>query len=216
MKSIRVLLADDHTLLRAGLRTLLQKLEGITVVAEAKNGHEALSMVEAQHPDVVLMDIAMPLLNGLETTARILEKDNHARVIILSMHSNEEYVLRALRVGAAGYLLKDAGPDELEHAVRSAAQGEVYLSPPISKQVAQYVRRTGKETSPFDSLTSRQREVLQLIAEGHTNRKIAQLLGVGVKTVESHRANLMKRLDIHDTAGLVWFAIQNGLVAPER
>jgi DNA-binding NarL/FixJ family response regulator len=212
MSPIRVLLADDHTLVRAGFRTLLQGLESVSIVAEAEDGREAVALTKSEHPDVVLMDIAMPRLNGIEATARIMETDPHIRVIILSMHPNEEYVLRALRVGAAGYILKDANLTELEMAIRSVAQGETYLSPPISKQVADYVRRVDEETATLDRLTPRQREVLQLIAEGFTNREIAQQLGISTKTVESHRAHLMDRLDIHDIAGLVRYAIRTGLV----
>ena len=212
MTLIRVVLVDDHTLVRAGFRTLLQSLERVSIVAEAEDGREAVALAEAEHPDVILMDIAMPRLNGIEATARITEIDPEIRVIILSMHPNEEYVLRALRVGASGYILKDADLPELEMAIRSVAQGETYLSPPISKQVADYVRRVDEETATLDRLTPRQREVLQLIAEGFTNREIAQQLGISTKTVESHRAHLMDRLDIHDIAGLVRYAIRTGLV----
>jgi DNA-binding NarL/FixJ family response regulator len=216
MQLIRVLLADDHTLVRAGFRTLLQSLDGVTIVGEAKNGREAVALAELEHPDVVLMDIAMPRLNGLEATAHILENEPHARVIILSMHPNEEYVLRALRIGAAGYLLKDADLAELTLALRSVMRGETYLSPSISRQVADYVRRTSDETADgLDRLTPRQREVLQLIAEGLTNREIALALDISVKTVESHRTELMQRLDIHDIAGLVRYAIRKGIIQPE-
>ncbi len=215
MSPIRVLLADDHTLVRAGFRTLLQNLPGVTVVAEAENGREALALIEEHRPDVVLMDVAMPQLNGLEATGRVVEAHPQIKVVILSMHPNEEYVLRALKIGAAGYLLKDAGPTELELAVRSVARGEIYLSPAISRQVVQYVRRVGSEFESLDRLTPRQREVLQLIAEGRTNREIAHLLEVSVKTVESHRTHLMNRLDIHDVAGLVRYAVRTGLIDVE-
>ncbi|MFQ5595115.1 MAG: response regulator [Anaerolineae bacterium] len=213
MKPIRVLLAEDHSLVRAGFRALLQTLDGVRVVAEADDGRQALRLIETHQPDVVLMDIAMPGLNGLDATAHVAKAFPHVRVIILSMHANEEYVWQALRAGAAGYLLKDADISELEVAVRSVARGETYLTPPVSKQIiADYVRRVGGEPVPSEQLTPRQREVLQLIAEGHTTREIAQTLGVSVKTVETHRRQLMDRLDIHEVAGLVRHAIRIGLI----
>jgi len=216
MSPIRVLLAEDHTLVRAGIRALLEGLAGVQVVAEAGDGREALQLVAAHQPDLVLMDIAMAGLNGLEATGRIVKEFPHVRVIILSMHANEEYVLQALRAGAAGYLLKDAGTSELELAVRAAARGEIYLSPAVSRHViADYMRRAGSELTLLDQLTPRQREILQLIAEGRTTREIANILQVSVKTVETHRAQLMERLDIHDVAGLVRFAIRVGLVNNE-
>lgn len=215
MGSIRVLLADDHVLVRAGFRNMLQTLNGVDVIAEADDGRQALSLVEEHRPDVVLMDIAMPGLNGLEAATRVSEDFPGVNVVILSMHANEEYVLRALRAGAAGYLLKDADPAELELAVRAAVRGETYLSPRISRQVTEYVQRTGEETSSLERLTPRQREVLQLIAEGHTSRGIAHILDISVKTVETHRAGLMDRLGIRDIAGLVRYAIQKGIVSPD-
>lgn len=222
MTSIRVLLAEDHDLVRAGFRALLQSLPDMDVVAEAGDGREAMRLIERYQPDVVLMDVAMPKLNGLEAAARVAKERPHVRVIILSMHAVEEYVLQAIRAGAAGYLLKDASIDELERAIRAVARGETYLSPEVSKFVTDYVRRTGsapgkhEEAGPFERLTPRQREVLQLIAEGHTTRQIAQTLSIRVKTVETHRAQLMDRLDIHDIAGLVRYAIRVGLVSPEE
>ncbi len=215
-KLIRVLLADNHTLVRAGLRALLQNIEGIQVVAEAGNGREALHLIAVHQPDLVLMDIAMPEMNGLEATAQVVKDFPQVRVIILSMHANEEYVLQALRTGAIGYVLKDAGISELELAVRASVRGETYLSPAVSKHVvADYVRRVGGESSSLEQLTSRQREILQLIAEGRTTKEIADLLYISVKTVETHRMQLMKRLDIHDVAGLVRYAIRMGLVLPD-
>jgi len=216
MKPIRVLIADDHALVRAGFRSLLQDIAGVQVVAEAGDGREALRMIEEHRPDVALIDIAMPGLNGLETVARVVKEFPSVRVMILSMHANEEYVLRALRSGATGYLLKGADVDELEHALRAVAAGETYLCPPISQQViADYVRRTADEPHPLDRLTPRQREVLQLIAEGQTVREMALTLGISVKTVETHRAMLMERLAIYDVAGLVRFSIRAGLVMPD-
>ncbi len=216
MNAIRVLLADDHTLVRAGFRNMLQKIDSVEVVAEANNGREALALIDQHRPDVVLMDIAMPALNGLEAVTRASEDFPNVRVVILSMHANEEYVLRALKAGAAGYLLKDADPAELELAVKAAYQGETFLSPLVSKKVTEYVRRTGGERSSLDRLTSRQREVLQLIAEGKTSREIAYNLDISVKTVGTHRTKLMKRLGIHDIAGLVRYAIRMGLVDLEQ
>lgn len=217
MKPIRVLLADDHTLVRAGIRGLLANLPGVEVVGEAGDGQEAVRLVEALRPDVVLLDIGMPALNGLEAAARIAKFDATIRVVILSMHMSEEYVLQALRAGAAGYLLKGSAVAELEVAVRAVARGETYLSPAVSKRVVDdYVSRTGGATDPLAALTPRQREILQLVAEGHTNKEIAQRLGLSYRTVESHRNQLMKRLDVHDLTALVRFAVRVGLVAEER
>jgi DNA-binding NarL/FixJ family response regulator len=214
---VRVLLADDHRLVRAGIRSLLEGLADIQVVAEAKDGHEALALIEQTQPQVALIDIAMPGLNGLEVTERAMQAFPQLRIIILSMYTTEEYVLRALRAGAAGYLMKDADIAELELAIGAVVQGESYLSPAVSKHVADYVRRVGENaTSALDQLTPRQREVLQLIAEGHTTREIAQIMDVSDKTVETHRANLMERLDIHDIAGLVRYAVRTGIISVEE
>lgn len=223
MTPIRVLLADDHTLVRAGLRSLLQTLQGIQVVAEAEDGREALRLIETHQPDVVLMDIAMKGMSGLEAATRVSKEFPKVRVIVLSMHASEEYILQALRAGAAGYLLKDSGTTELEIAIRAVAGGETYLTPVVSKSVVQdYLRRVGgevsksvSETSPYEKLTPRQREILQLIAEGHTTQGMARILNISIKTVETHRAQLMERLDIHDIAGLVRYAIRIGLVRPD-
>lgn len=217
MKPIRVVVAEDHALVRAGICSLLEKLPGVEVVGEAADGREALELLKTQAPHVALLDISMPGMNGLEAAARAARRFPATRVILLSMHANEEYVHRALKAGVAGYLLKDSGTAELELAVRAVARGETFLSPAISKQViSDYVRRTGAETSSLEALTPRQREVLQMIAEGHTTKAIARKLELGVKTVETHRAQLMKRLDIHDVAGLVRYAIRVGLVNSER
>jgi len=220
MTTIRVLLVDDHELVRAGFRALLANLSEVEVVAEAEDGRAALDLVAAHQPDVVLMDISMPGLNGLEATSRIAKEYSHTRVIILSMHASEDHVLLALRKGASGYLLKGARLAELDLAVRSVARGEVYLSPAASKYVlADYVQRAGepksateRESLSIDRLTARQREVLQLIAEGRTVKQIAQTLGISVKTAETHRAQIMERLAIHDLAGLVRYAIRAGII----
>lgn len=216
MTTFRILIADDHSLVRAGFRSLLEQLHDCTVVAEVGDGREALRVVAELQPDVVLMDVKMPTLNGLEATARISRDHPAVRVVILSMYTNEEYVLQALRAGAVGYLLKDAATAELQLAIQAAVRGEMYLSPSISKRVLQdYIQLVGNGGSMLDALTSRQREVLQLIAEGRTMKEIAQALQISVKTAESHRTQLMERLDIHDVTGLVRFAIRAGLVTPE-
>jgi DNA-binding NarL/FixJ family response regulator len=213
--NIRILLADDHTLMRAGIRSLLEKMPGVEVVGEAADGREALSLVQSQMPQVVLMDIAMAGLNGLEATERIMKEFPKVRVIILSMHANEEYVLQTLRAGASGYLLKDAATTELGLAVQAVARGDTYLSPAISKRVIEdYVGRTSGQKGLSEQLTSRQREILQLIAEGKSTKEIAFLLNVSIKTVETHRTQLMDRLNIHDVPGLVRYAIRMGLVLP--
>jgi DNA-binding NarL/FixJ family response regulator len=210
---IRVILVDDHALVRAGLRALLGNMAGVEVVAEAVDGHAALEAIRTHAPDLVLMDISMPNLNGLEATAQATREFPDTRIIVLSAHSSEEYVGQALRAGAAGYLLKDAPTVELELAIKSVAKGETYLSPAVSKHViSSYVRRVGGEAGSLELLTPRQRETLQLVAEGKSTKEIARILHVSVKTIETHRAQLMDRLDIHDVAGLVRYAIRIGLV----
>jgi DNA-binding NarL/FixJ family response regulator len=217
MNTIRVLIADDHSLVRDGMIALLEKVPGIEVVGEANDGLEAIEMIRMHRPSFVLMDIGMKPLNGLDATERITKEFPGVRVIILSMHANEEYVLRALRAGAAGYLLKDAKKQELLDAIQIVASGKTYLSPQVSRHVIEnYVRSVGAETSPLEQLTPRQREILRLIAEGRTNKEIAQLLNVSIKTVDTHRMLLMQRLDIHDIAGLVRFAIKVGLISVSR
>ena len=216
MSTIRVLLADDHRLMRAGLRALLKSLELVQVVAEAGNGHEAIQLAEQHQPDIVLMDIGMPELNGLEATARMVKLTPAPRIIILSMHANEEYVRRALQAGAVGYLLKGAEPAELELAIKAVMRGETYLTPAVSKQVVQnYLHPREMKTGPIQELTPRQREVLQLVAEGHSTKDIAQKLNLSTKTVDTHRTELMQRLDIHDIAGLVRYAIRVGLISAD-
>jgi DNA-binding NarL/FixJ family response regulator len=209
----RILLVDDHALVRAGIRALLHGLEGVEVVGEASNGREALALARSCRPQVVLMDISMTEMNGLEAAARMVKDFPDVRVVMLSGHANEEYVCQALRAGASGYILKDAGAAELEIAVRAVARGETYLSPAVSKHViAEYMRRVGGESGSLELLTARQREILQLIAEGRTTKEMASLLHVSVKTVETHRMQLMDRLNIHDIAGLVRYAVRAGIV----
>jgi DNA-binding NarL/FixJ family response regulator len=211
---MRVMLAEDHALVRAGIRALLDTLPDVSVVAEAGDGREAMRLARDERPDIVLMDISMPLMNGLEAAERIRKEFPEIKVIIVSMHANEEYVWHALRTGAAGYLLKGANASELEVALAAVARGETYLSPSVSKVLADYIHHVGPEPTSLGRLTPRQREVLQLIAEGQTNREIATLLGISIKTVETHRSQLMETLDIHDVAGLVRFALRVGLIAP--
>jgi DNA-binding NarL/FixJ family response regulator len=213
---IRVLLADDHVLVRAGVRALLERMPGIEVVAEAGDGAEALQLVKSQRPQVVLMDITMPGMNGLEAAARIAKEFPHSRVVVFSMHATKQYVLQAFRAGAAGYLLKEAQPEELESAIKTVARGETYVAPSIAGYVVEDVRSRPAAPSGLDRITWRQREILQLIAEGRTTKQMSQRLGIGVRTVETHRADLMDRLNIHDVAGLVRFAVATGLVAPGR
>lgn len=221
MDPIRVLLVDDHGLVRAGIRAILKDLDGIEVIAEAGDGREALRLMQHQRPDVVLMDIAMRGLNGLDATLQVKKDFSSVHVLILSMYANKEYVIRALYAGATGYLLKDTGIVELERAIRAVAVGETYLDPAVSKYiVADYLRRldgsSDDKNTPdapnLEALSVRQREILQLIAEGHTTKQIAALLHLGVKTVETHRLQLMQRLDVHEITGLVRYAIRTGLV----
>ena len=218
MKPIRILLVEDHALVRAGIRSLLQSTDAVQVIAEASNGREALVEAEKHMPDVVLMDIAMKGLNGIEATSRLIQSCPKIRVLILSMHMNEEYILQALRAGAAGYLLKDAEISELEFAIRAVVQGKTYLSPSIAEHVVEYVRfaENHTSTSSQDRLTPRQREVLQMIAEGNTTKEIAEQLHISVNTVETHRRQLMETLNIHDIARLVKYALRTGLTSSEE
>ncbi|HEV7165200.1 MAG: response regulator [Gammaproteobacteria bacterium] len=211
---MKILIADDHTLVRAGLTSLIARLPDIQVVGEAADGREALRMVRDLTPDIVLMDISMPGLNGLEAAERIHGIHPKTKIIILSMHANEEYVAQALKAGASGYLLKDAATSELEMALKSVSMGQFYLSPAISRQVVDNFLHGGP--TGVDVLTPRQREILQLIAEGKSTRDIAETLHLSVKTVETHRAQLMERLDIHDVAGLIRYALRKGLITADR
>lgn len=214
MSTARVLLADDHALVRAGLRALLESFPGIEIVGEAANGREALRLVEVHRPDVALVNISMPELNGLEATGRAATQQGRTRFLLFSMHADEEYVRRAFELGAAGYLLKTADRNELEMAIRAVARGDSWLSPGVSRTVLDALRRGEPLASPFEVLTSRQREVLQLVAEGLSTKEIARRLGLSVKTVESHRAQLMLRLGVRGVPGLVRCAIRLGIVAP--
>jgi DNA-binding NarL/FixJ family response regulator len=217
---IRVVLADDHNLVRAGIRALLERIPEVTVVGEAGDGREALALIAREKPDVALLDIGMPELNGLEAADRIARETPRTRLVVLSMHANESYVSHALRLGVAGYVLKEACAEELPLLLRAIMKGETYLSPGISTRVVETLRtRMGDGASaaaaPAEILTPRQREILQLIAEGKNTKEIAHRLDLSVKTVETHRAQLMDRLDIHDVAGLVRYAMRAGLVSSE-
>ena len=219
---MRVLLADDHTLVRAGIRGLVEAIPGVEIVAEAGDGQQALALIHERHADVDERDVSMPGLNGLELAARVAREAPRTRVAILSMHGTPGHVAQALRAGVKGYVLKDAAAEELPLLLRAVMRGETYLSPAISKHVVDaYLDRDGKakvpaEGVPLDGLTPRQREILQLVAEGKSTKDVARLLNLSVKTVEAHRGQIMTRLEIHDLAGLVRYAIRTGLVSPER
>lgn len=213
--SIRILLVEDHSLVRAGICALLQQLPDIEVIGEADDGCVALELIARLQPDIVLLDISIPGMNGLEVVTQAVQCSPHTRLIMLSMHNNEEYVWQALRAGAAGYLLKDSGTAELELAIRGVAGGHTYLSSAVSKYVvAGYIRRVGGDPDIAKNLTPRQRQILQLIAEGYSTKEMARELHISVKTVETHRTQLMERLKIYDLAGLIRYAIRLGLIAP--
>lgn len=217
-RRIRLVLADDHTLVRAGIRALLERMDWVEVLEEASDGRQVLELAHRHRPDVVLMDIGMPGLNGLEAAARLATELPKVRVLILSMHQNEEYVRRALRVGVAGYVLKGAATAELAQALERVARGGIYLSAAFSTRGMSVPVKGGAlpTEGPLERLTDRQREILQLIAEGHNTKGIAVTLKVSPKTIEYHRVRLMKVLNVHDVAGLVRFAIRVGLVEAEH
>lgn len=215
MSKIRVLVCDDHTILREGIRLLLNSQADIEVVAEAVDGRDAIDKAREHKPDVILMDIAMPLLNGLEATRQIRRGNPDARVLVLTMYESDEYVSQMLEAGAAGYVLKKVAGSELVYAIRAVYQGEAFLYPSITKRLVEdYLRRveSGQERDSFDGLTDREREVLQLIAEGHTNKEIADLLNLSVRTVQNHRAHIMEKLGMHDRGELIKYAIQKGII----
>lgn len=213
MKRIRILLADDHAMVRAGIRALLEKQSELVVVGEAQTGGEALELAKHEHPDILLVDIAMPEMNGLEVVRQLAKDLPDVRCIILTMHADEEHVWQALQAGAAGYLIKGSSLGELELAIKAVSQGKPYLSPGVSGPIIrEYIRRTGNDEGSSTNLTARQHEILRLIAEGKTTKQMAFLLGVSIKTVESHRTLLMKRLGVNDIASLVKHALKIGLV----
>lgn len=215
MNPIRILLADDHGIVRRGLHYLLERSPGMQVIGEAADGREAVRLAEETSPDVVIMDIAMPNLNGIEATAQIVRKNPKAGVIILSMHSDEAYLVRALSAGARGYLLKDSAEADLIRAVQAVSQGRPFFSPAISQTLLEdYVRRLQQENlqDSYDLLTDREKEVLQLLAEGKSNKEAAALLGLSLYTVETHRANLMQKLGLHNTAEIVLYAVRKKII----
>ena len=215
MKPIRTLIADDHALVRAGIRALVEKLEGVSVVAEAGKGSEAVDLISELKPDLVLLDITMPDGSGFDVLQHVSKHFADTRVIVLTVHEAGEYAIRALREGAAGFLPKSAASTELENAIHTVMKGDVYISPETSRKTLLEYGKGVTKRDQLATLSPRQREVLRLIAEGRTTKQIAQTLEISVKTVETHRAQLMERLDIHDVAGLVRYAIIVGLIEVE-
>jgi len=215
MADVRILLADDHSIVRRGLRSSLEEEPGYRVVGEAANGREAVRLAEQLTPDIAIVDIGMPLLNGMDATSQILKVSPQTRVLILSMHSDETYILRALTAGAKAYLLKDTAENDVLSAVRAVLQGKAYFSPAIAQTLLEdyigFLRRRGLDDT-YDLLTDREREVLQLLAEGKSNKEVANLLGVGVSTVETHRMNLMQKLNLHSTAEIVLYAVRKRII----
>jgi two-component system, NarL family, response regulator NreC len=213
---LRILLADDHTIMRNGLRLLLERQPDFSVIGEASNGHEAVELADLKAPDIVIMDVAMPMMNGIEATARITAASPKIAVVILSMHSDESYVLRALKAGARGYLLKDSAEGDLIGAVRAVAANKAFFSPAVSKFLAEdYLRQMqqrGVEDS-YDLLTARERELLQLIAEGRSTKDIAALLNLSPYTVETHRGNLMSKLNVHSVPELILYAVRKRIIS---
>jgi len=213
--SIRIVLADDHTILRRGLRLVLEREPDFAVIGEAGNGRDAIDLVIRENPDVVILDIAMPLLNGIEAAKRIHEERLRTAVVILSMHSDEGYILKALRSGARGYLLKDSAETDLIQAIRAVNAGKAFFSPAVSKVLADdYIRQIQQQgvEDPYDLLTPRERELLQLIGELKSTKDIANLLGVSPHTVDTHRAHLMQKMNVHSIPELILYAMRKGLI----
>lgn len=218
MHPIKILLADDHTIVRKGIRSLLDGEADIEVVDEAENGREVLEKVEKLLPDIVLMDSTMPVLNGLEATRQIAKRFPQVKVLVLTMHTNEEYILQFLQAGAAGYLVKQSAPQELVSAIQAVHRGDIFLSPAISRTIVEeYIRQAkiSDKEDRYDQLTDREREVLQLIVEGFSNREIAERLNISLKTAGVHRINLMHKLNIHNLTELTKFAIRKGIISLE-
>ena len=216
MKSIRILLADDHGVVRKGLRFLIERQPGMEVVGEAPDGREAVRLAEQLDPKIIIMDIAMPKLNGIDATAQIVKRDPGIGVIILSMHSDEVYLVRVLAAGARGYLLKDSAELHLVQAIQTVVQGKPFFSPQIAQTLLEdYLRQLQQRglQDSYDLLTDREKEVLQLLAEGKSNKEVASLLGLSVYTVETHRANLMQRLNLHSTAEIVLYAVRKRIIS---
>ncbi len=216
MSRIRILLGDDHTLVRQGIRKILEDRPDWEVVAEASDGRDAVRQAEAIDPDVAVLDIGMPLLNGIEATRQIMKRHPNVRVLILSMHADEAYILQALKAGARGYLLKDSADAELIRAVTAVAGGKSFFSPAVAKimldDYVQYMTKHGI-VDRYESLSQREREILQLIAEGHTNKEVAEMLSVSPATVETHRTHILHKLDVHNTAELVLYAVRRGVIS---
>lgn len=214
--TVDILLVEDHTLVRAGMRELLGKIACVDTVVESSNGREALEVLQTLSVDIVLLDIAMPEMNGLQALTQIRQRHPTIRVLMLSMFANEEYALQAMRSGAAGYLLKDAGKVELQLAIEAVAQGQTYLSPVVAHHLSTYMQRPERTSAApsheHETLTTRQHEILRLIAQGRSTQQIANELGISSKTVDTHRAQLMQRLDIHEIAGLVRYAVRMGVI----
>jgi RNA polymerase sigma factor (sigma-70 family) len=216
MPRLRLLLADDHTIVRHGLRKIVEEKPEWQVVAEAGDGREAVRQALALKPDVAVLDIAMPLLNGIDATAQIVRRAPEVKVLILSMYSQEAYVSRALHAGATGYLLKDSAGKDLIKAIATVATGKSYFSPAIAKlMLDDYVRRVASTNivDKYDSLSEREREIFQLIAEGRSNKEVAEMLGISLATVETHRARILEKLDVHNTAELVLYAVRRGVIS---
>ena len=213
---IRILLADDHTVIRKGLRLLLESQPGFKVVAEASDGRETVALAESHAPNVIVLDVAMPNLNGIEAARQISARNAQSAIVILSMHSDESYVLRALKAGARAYLLKDSAEDDLINAVKAVNSGKAYFSPVISKMLVEDFMRQLHEREVEDSyelLTSREREILQLLAEGKTNKEIATVLNLSPHTVETHRGNILQKLNLHSVPELILYAVRKGVIS---
>ena len=215
MSGTQVLLADDHSIVRKGLRSILEGEEDVSVVAEAANGREAVRLCEQFRPNIAIMDIGMPQLNGIDATTQIRKASPETQIMILSMHTDETYILRALSCGAKAYVLKDAAEDEILPAMRALLSGKSYFSPAIAKTLVEdyvrYLRQRGLQDS-YDLLTDREREVLQLLAEGRSNKDVANLLGLSVTTIETHRTNMMQKLGLHSTAEIVLYAVRKRII----
>ena len=215
MPQIRIVLADDHTIIRSGLRLLLEQQPDFKVVAEASDGRQAVQLVSKHHPNVVVLDIGMPELNGIEATRQIVAQDPHPDVVILSMHSDESYVLRALKAGARAYILKNAAEADLIRAVQAVSEGKSFFSPVISKMLLEdYVRQVREKEveDSYDLLTPREREILQLIAESKTNKEMATILGLSPHTIETHRGNILEKLNLHSVPELILYAVRKGII----
>jgi len=213
MAPLRILLADDHTMVRQGLRKVLEERPEWQVVAEAGDGHEAVRLAELHKPDVAVLDVAMPLLNGIEATRRIAKRVPHTRILVLSMYSDEAYVTQMMKAGATGYLLKDSAGVDLLEAVQAVAQGKSYFSPAVARlMLDDYARQRGTDDDRYESLSDREREIFQLIAEGKVNKEIATLLFISLSTVETHRARIMEKLDLHSAAEIVLHAVRRGVI----